>query len=96
MSAHSGRIGQLNLLSMNLLLVCTLADATRAIASIVATLIFIIVSLLRALFLVVAVRSFLHALVAVACGDLSLPTMLLESNANGGLIVVTNQIFALE
>ena len=51
---------------INLLLACYLANATCAIINIMATLIFVIliVSQLHAFFLVVAVRSFLHVLVA--------------------------------
>ena len=52
--------------STYLLLACTLANVTCTVMNIVTTLIFIIVSLLCAFFLVVVVRSFLHALVAVA------------------------------
>ena len=52
----------------DLLLVCSLADATCAVANVMTALIFIIliVSQLHAFFLVVPVRSSLHALVAVA------------------------------
>ena len=64
-SACSNCVGQLNLLSADLLLVCTLANATCANANMMTALIFIIVSRLHAFFLVVVVRSFLHVLVAV-------------------------------
>ena len=52
--------------SADLLLACCLANAACAIMNIVTALIFIIVSRLHAFFLVVPVRSFLHALVVVA------------------------------
>ena len=52
-------------MSADLLPACSLANATCAIANIMTALIFIIVSRLHAFFLVVAVLSFLHALVAV-------------------------------
>ena len=54
------------IVSMDLLLVCYLANATCAIINIMTTLIFIIVSRLHAFFLVVVVRSFLHTLMVVA------------------------------
>ena len=50
----------------DLLLACYLANATCAIANIMTTLIFIIVSRLHPFFLVVPVRSSLHVLVVVA------------------------------
>ena len=52
----------------DLLLACYLANATCAIANVVTTLIFVIliVSRSHAFFLVVAIGSFLHALMVVA------------------------------
>ena len=56
----------LDAVHVDLLLACYLANATCAIINIMATLIFVIliISQLHAFFLVVAVRSFLHVLVA--------------------------------
>ena len=51
---------------IDLLLACYLANAACAIINVMTALIFIIVSRPHAFFLVVPVRSFLHALVAVA------------------------------
>ena len=53
-------------MSTDLLLVCSLANTTCAVANIMANLIFTIVSLLHAFFLVVPIRSSLHAPVEVA------------------------------
>ena len=52
--------------SIDLLLACSLANATCAIMNIMTTLIFIIISWLHAFSLVVVVRSFLHVLMVVA------------------------------
>ena len=64
--------------SMDLLIVCYLANAACAIINIMTAPIFIIVSRLHALFLVVPDRSFLHVLVAVARGELLFPTQLTQ------------------
>ena len=58
-------LGSIFCLSVDLLQACSLANTSCAIANIMTALIFIIVSRLHAFFLVVAVRSSLHVLVAV-------------------------------
>ena len=65
-------------MSVDLLLACSLANATCTIINIMTTPIFIIVSWSHAFFLVVAVRSFLCALVAVAANCCFQPTPLLH------------------
>ena len=66
--------------SIDLLLACSLANAVCAIMNIVTALIFIIVSRLHAFFLVVAVHSFLHVLMAVVANCHFQHTPAVQSN----------------
>ena len=65
---------------IDLLLACHLVNTTCAVANIMANLIFTIVSLLHAFFLVVPIRSSLHAPVEVAVISCFQHTPAVQSN----------------
>ena len=68
-------------ISIDLLLVCSLANTTCAITNVMTAPIFIIVSLLHAFFLAVVLHSFLHVLVIVVVKQCFQHTPAVQSNA---------------